>query len=46
MGIILVYDVTDLTSYQSIEYWLKKIDSIASDHTQLVLLGNKIDLIN
>ena len=46
VGIILVYDVTDETSYKSVEYWLNKIDQIATPESQLILLGNKIDLIN
>lgn len=46
MGIILVYDVTDSKSYENIDYWLKKIKEIGDQDAQLILLGNKIDMIN
>ena len=46
-GIILVYDVCDKASFQNMDYWLQKIKNNADDeHVELLLLGNKIDLIN
>jgi small GTP-binding protein len=43
-GIMLVYDVSDRKSVESVEYWVKNIKSHASDSVQLALLGNKTDL--
>ena len=46
VGIILVYDVTDKRSFQNIDYWLDQIEEHADKGTEIILLGNKIDLIN
>ena len=46
MGIILVYDVTDKRSFTNIDYWLDQIEEHADKGTEIILLGNKIDLIN
>ena len=43
-GIMLVYDVSDPKSADSVEYWVRNIRSHASDTVQLALIGNKIDL--
>jgi GTPase SAR1 family protein len=46
-GIILVYDVTDRTSFDNLsKYWLPKISENADSNIELVLIGNKTDLIN
>ena len=45
-GIVLVYDVTDETSYENISYWLGKIQANGENDTEVILLGNKIDMIN
>ncbi len=46
-GIILVYDVCDKASFQNVDYWIKKIKKNADDeNVEILLLGNKIDLIN
>lgn len=45
-GIILVYDVTDLRSFENMGYWLQKIRQNAHPDSQIIMLGNKIDLIN
>ena len=46
VGIILVYDVCDATSFQNIEYWVKKVNKHSGKQAEILLLGNKIDLIN
>ena len=46
VGIILVYDVTDHQTFTNIDYWLNKINELGDQHAQIILLGNKIDLIN
>lgn len=45
-GIILVYDVSDPESFKNIEYWLKKIKKHGDENVEILILGNKIDLIN
>jgi len=46
VGIILVYDVTNARSFENIDYWLQQIEEHSEEGTEIVLLGNKIDLIN
>ena len=44
-GIILVYDVTDETSFLKIQDWIEQIMSnIGEDEISIVLLGNKCDI--
>ena len=45
-GIILVYDVTDQNSFQNMGYWLQKIRENADPYCKIIMLGNKVDLIN
>mmetsp|Transcript_16322 Transcript_16322/g.27592 ORF Transcript_16322/g.27592 Transcript_16322/m.27592 type:complete len:141 (+) Transcript_16322:403-825(+) len=46
-GIILVFDVTDRPSFDNLsQYWLPKISENADSNIELMLLGNKTDLIN
>ena len=43
---MLVYDVTDPKSFENISYWLGKIQANGELDTEIILLGNKIDMIN
>ena len=43
-GILLMYDITDKSSFESIPNWIKNIKSLKGDNFPLILLGNKIDL--
>jgi small GTP-binding protein len=45
-GIILVYDVCDEVSFHNVEEWLKRIEENVDSSVEILLLGNKIDLIN
>ena len=46
-GIILVFDTTDQNSFDNIyKYWLPKIIENCDSHIELLLVGNKNDLIN
>ncbi|KAK9504133.1 hypothetical protein O3M35_010536 [Rhynocoris fuscipes] len=43
MGILLMYDVTSLESFNNLTYWLKNIEENASPDVVKVLAGNKCD---
>ncbi|KAK9668688.1 hypothetical protein RND81_13G078600 [Saponaria officinalis] len=44
-GIIVVYDVTDMESFNNMKQWLSEIDRYASDNVNTLLVGNKCDLV-
>jgi len=45
-GIIIVYDVTDLESFENAKKWLTEIDRYANEGTKKLIIGNKCDLID
>jgi small GTP-binding protein len=45
-GIILVYDVTNIDSFESITNYIYKIKEHGSSNVQLILVSNKVDLNN
>ena len=42
-GIILIYDVTNIKSYENIKKWINEIKEEISEEVTIVLVGNKID---
>eukprot|EP00270_Netrium_digitus_P007693 TRINITY_DN2258_c0_g1_i2.p1 TRINITY_DN2258_c0_g1~~TRINITY_DN2258_c0_g1_i2.p1 ORF type:complete len:178 (-),score=50.23 TRINITY_DN2258_c0_g1_i2:102-635(-) len=44
MGILLVYDVTDESSFNNIRNWMRNIEQHASDNVNKILVGNKADM--
>lgn len=42
-GIIMVYDVTSMESFEHVNDWLKEVDKYASEGTCKLLVGNKAD---
>ncbi|NXA33624.1 RAB10 protein, partial [Eudromia elegans] len=42
-GFVLVYDITNLDSFQGIASWMKDIHEKAGDEVDIILLGNKCD---
>ena len=45
-GIILIFDVTNIKSYENIQKWINEIKEEISEQVSIVLIGNKIDNIN
>lgn len=43
-GIIIVYDITDMESFNNVKQWLSEIDKYANDSVCKLLVGNKCDL--
>jgi len=45
-GILLVFDVTDLSSFEKAADWLREIRNYTPEGTPVVLVGNKNDLVH
>ena len=43
-GIVLMYDVTNLTSFKNIQNWISQINENVTESVIIILIGNKIDL--
>ena len=41
---MLVYDITDKSSFQSIRQWMEQIQAHADSNVNKILIGNKFDL--
>lgn len=44
MGILLVYDVSDETSFVNVRNWMRQIDQNAAENVNRILIGNKADV--
>ena len=42
-GIILMYDITDKSSFESIPEWIQSLQDVKGNDFPMILLGNKID---
>lgn len=45
-GIIVTYDVTEMSSFNNVKTWLNEIDRFASEGVNKLLVGNKCDLVS
>jgi small GTP-binding protein len=45
LGVIIVYDVTNRESFNNLDFWFDEVLSYADEHVEIVLLGNKSDLV-
>jgi small GTP-binding protein len=46
VGAFLVYDITNLQSFQNLSGWLDKIRSYSDDNVKIALIANKKDLVD
>jgi len=45
-GVILVYDVSNIKSFDNIKFWFNEIKNFTSININIILVGNKSDLEN
>lgn len=45
LGVIIVYDVTNRETFTNLDFWFDEVLSYADEHVEIVLLGNKSDLM-
>ena len=43
-GILLIYDITDRESFESLTHWLNEIENNANKNIKILLIGNNCDL--
>ncbi|XP_053984591.1 ras-related protein Rab-3 isoform X1 [Hylaeus volcanicus] len=44
MGFILMYDITNEESFNSVQDWIAQITTYSSENAQVILVGNKCDM--
>lgn len=44
MGILLVYDVAEESSFSNVRNWMRQIDQNAAENVNRILIGNKSDV--
>lgn len=44
MGIIMTFSINDLSSFQSLENWLRQIKTHANEEVVKIMVGNKSDV--
>lgn len=44
MGILLVYDVSDESSFANVRNWMRQIEQNAAENVNRILIGNKADI--
>lgn len=45
-GIIMVYDVTNKSSFDHVRHWFGEVTKYATKNTSKLLIGNKIDMVD
>ena len=46
IGALIVYDVTNISSFKNVDRWFYEIKDFASKDIQVIMIGNKTDLID
>ncbi len=44
-GFVIVYDIANLESFQTLDYWVEEIKSNSQELSKMILVGNKCDII-
>jgi len=44
-GILVVYDITNRYSFANLEKWLDEVSSLSEANTEIVVVGNKMDMV-
>ena len=45
-GFIIVYDISDIESFEKLDYWIEQIKTNSQENIKMILFGNKCDLID
>jgi small GTP-binding protein len=45
LGVILVYDITNLKSFLNLKYWLQQVRAIVDEECIIALMANKLDIM-
>jgi len=43
-GVIIMYSITESSSFESVENWLNELEVYITEDTRMLLIGNKLDL--
>lgn len=46
MGVVLLYDITDLKSFNNLHIWMQQIKAYAQENIVIYLVGHKCDIMN
>lgn len=45
-GVLIVYDITNKSTFDAIDFWLEQVDTFTNNDVEIILVGNKCDLEN
>jgi small GTP-binding protein len=45
LGVVLVYDITNLKSFANLRFWLSEIRQLVDDECVIALMANKVDIM-
>ena len=45
LGVVLVYDITQMASFANLPYWLDQIRSLVEENCVIALMANKADIM-
>lgn len=44
-GALVVYDITNRATFDSVKFWIEQLHSIAGENVCIMMVGNKLDLV-
>ena len=44
-GFVIVYDISNIESFEKLDYWIEQIKANSQEYTKMILFGNKCDII-